>query len=265
MKMTTETEVESFSQSISTAFLFKSLKRLYIYAQFVGCACFSYSHGRVYVTRLNYLSLVSFTGIYLTAAYLNFTLEKTTDANGYQAMLFHIGEHLIPSYGIFFMWTTICVFFLARKKVARIMLDIILLDGEVSKLIILLQVTVVNYSSPVGQMREANMIAEHVNYLLRSEIVFWCIFVSGIIMTTLCCLYMNYCVNGSRLAEIMIELCFFVDSFIGLFLVSILGINLLHCRSNQVLPTQRLFQVSYASDFYFYIFFYFIKSFIYTL
>lgn len=129
--MATETEVESFTQSNSTAFLFKSLKRLYIYAQFFGCACFSYSHGRIHVTRLNLFALVSFSVLYLTVAYLNLTLEKTIDATGYQAILFFIGEYLIPSHTLFFMWVLLIVLFFARKKVARIMVDLITLDSEV--------------------------------------------------------------------------------------------------------------------------------------
>lgn len=131
--MTFETETKSFTQSNSTAFLFKSLKRLYIYAQLIGCACFSYSNGRVYVTRLNFFALVFFTGLYVAVSYLNFTLEKTIDASGYQALLFFIGEHAIPTEGIFFIWPTILVIFLLRKKVARIMLDLIILDNEVCK------------------------------------------------------------------------------------------------------------------------------------
>lgn len=132
--MVIETDAETYIQSESTAFLFKSLKRLYIYAQFVGCACFSYSHGRVHVTRLNFLALVFFTGIYLAVAYLNLSLDKTTNATGYQAILFFIGEYVIPSYGIFLMWTVILMLFLARKNVARVMVELIILDGEVSEM-----------------------------------------------------------------------------------------------------------------------------------
>lgn len=133
VKMTIEAQLETFSQSNSTAFLFKSLKRLYIYAQFIGCACFSYSHGRVHVTRWNFFSLIFFMGIYWTVGYLNLTVEKTTAVTGYQAILFYIGECLFPSHGIFFIWTVVFVFFLARKKIARVLVDIIILDGEVSK------------------------------------------------------------------------------------------------------------------------------------
>lgn len=131
--MTTEAKAPTFIESNSTAFLYKSLKRLYIYAQFIGGACFSYSDSnqQVYVTRLNLFALAFFTLIYMTAGYLNFTLEKTTDATGYQAILFFIGEHAIPSEGIIFIWPSIFAIFLARKKIARVMLDLINLDTEV--------------------------------------------------------------------------------------------------------------------------------------
>lgn len=133
--MTTEPEAESSAQSSSTAFLFKSLKRLYIYAQFIGCACFSYSHTqkRVHITRLNIFAFAFFTGFYVFLAYLNLTLEKTIDSTDYQAILFFIGEHVIPSHGIFFMWTIICIIFLLRNKIAQIMLDLMVLDNEVSE------------------------------------------------------------------------------------------------------------------------------------
>lgn len=79
-------------------------------------------------------------------------------------------------------------------------------------------------SFPIGQMREANMIAEHVNYLLFSEIIFCCTLISGIILTALCYIYMNYYVNGERLAKIIFQLCYFIDVCTGLFLSSIMGI-----------------------------------------
>lgn len=66
------------------------------------------------------------------------------------------------------------------------------------------------------------MIAAHVNYLLHSEIVFCCLFVSGMVQTTLSYIYMNYYVDGSRLTKIMFQLCFFINSCIGLFLSSIM-------------------------------------------
>lgn len=133
--MTSGTKVKTFTESNSTAFLYKSLKRLYIYAQFIGCACFSYSHsnGQVRVTRLNLLALTFFTVLYMSVGYLNYFLEKTVDATGYQATLFFIGEHAIPSEGIIFIWPGILAIFLARKKIARVMLDLITLDNEVRK------------------------------------------------------------------------------------------------------------------------------------
>lgn len=131
--MTTETNAKTFTQSNSTAFLYKSLKRLYIYAQFFGGVCFSYSHsnGQVYVTRLNLLALVFFTGLYMAMGYLNFILDKTVEATGYQAILFFIGEHAIPLECIVCIWPSIIGIFLVRKRIARIMLDLIILDNEV--------------------------------------------------------------------------------------------------------------------------------------
>lgn len=135
MTFEAEAEAKSSTQSSYTAFLFKSLKRLYIYAQFIGGACFSYSysHDRVHITRLNMFAFVFFTGFYVFLAFLNVTLEKTIDATDYQAILFFIGEYVIPSHGIFIMWTIICLIFMFRNKIAQIMLDLMVLDNEVSE------------------------------------------------------------------------------------------------------------------------------------
>lgn len=135
MTIKAEAEAESSTQSSSTAFLFKSLKRLYIFAQFIGGACFSYSYSRerVYIARLNIFAFVFFTGFYVFLAYLNLTLEKTINVTDYQAILFFIGEYVIPSHGIFIMWTIICLLFLVRNKIAQIMLDLMVLDNEVSE------------------------------------------------------------------------------------------------------------------------------------
>lgn len=133
--MSTEAGAQIYtqSQSNSTAFLFKSLKRLYIYAQFLGGTCFSYSHsnGRVYVTSLNVVVFVIFAVIYMIVGHLNLILEKTNNVTGYQAILFWFGEKAIPSYSIFYMWILTCVLFLLRKKFAKLMFDLMTLDYEV--------------------------------------------------------------------------------------------------------------------------------------
>lgn len=68
------------------------------------------------------------------------------------------------------------------------------------------------------------MIAAHVNYLLRSEIVFCCIFASAIVQCTLCHIYISYYVNVNLLEKIIFELCYIIDMCIGLFLSSIMSI-----------------------------------------
>lgn len=73
-------------------------------------------------------------------------------------------------------------------------------------------------------MREANMIAAHVNYLLHWELVFCCVFISGIILTTLSNIYMTYYVNGSRFAKIIFQVCFGFELCICLFTTSIISI-----------------------------------------
>lgn len=71
-------------------------------------------------------------------------------------------------------------------------------------------------------MKEANMIAEHVNYLLHSEIVFCCILASGMIVTTISYIYINYYVDGNILTKIIFSLSYFISSCIGVYLSSIM-------------------------------------------
>lgn len=68
------------------------------------------------------------------------------------------------------------------------------------------------------------MITAHVNYLLRAEIVFCVFFASNMVLTILCHVYMSYYVDESHLTKFIFELCFFLDTCIGLFLLSIMGI-----------------------------------------
>lgn len=131
--MKNKAATNTFTHSNSTGFLFKSLKRLYIYAQIFGCASFSFSNGRVYVTVLNFISLIFFAVLYLTLSYLNFISPKTVDATGYQAILFFIGENFLPSFATFFMWSILFIIFLSRKKITQIMMDLVILDNEVSE------------------------------------------------------------------------------------------------------------------------------------
>lgn len=68
------------------------------------------------------------------------------------------------------------------------------------------------------------MIAAHINYLLRSELVFCCLCASAAVQSTLCYIYMSCYVNGNRLAKFIFQLCFGFDLFVGLFLTSIMSI-----------------------------------------
>lgn len=129
-----EINIEVEIVSDSSAFLFKSLKRLYIFAQIFGCAPYSYTtEHRVHVTRINAASFIFFTIFYLTVAYLNTSLELTIDVKGYQSVLFHIGIHIVPAYELALLWVFGFLLFMARNKIAHLMEEIIALDSEVSE------------------------------------------------------------------------------------------------------------------------------------
>lgn len=129
-----EIDIEVEIESDSSAFLFKSLKRLYIFAQIFGCAPYSYTtEHRVHVTPMNAASFIFFTTFYLTVAYLNTSLELTIDAKGYQSVLFYIGIHIFPSFVLVLFWVFVCLLFMAKNKIAHLMEEIIALDSEVSE------------------------------------------------------------------------------------------------------------------------------------
>lgn len=132
MKPKTNVEVET--ESDSRAFLFKSLKRLYVYAQIFGCASFSYTaEHRIHVTVVNAATIVFFTIFYVTISYLNNTSGLSIDVKGYQYVLFFIGNRLFPSYILILLWSIVCLLFISKSKIANLMEEIIALDGEVCK------------------------------------------------------------------------------------------------------------------------------------
>lgn len=74
------------------------------------------------------------------------------------------------------------------------------------------------------QMRETNMIAAHVNYLLRFELIFCCGCISAGVQLLLCYIYVNYYVDADQLSEVMFPMNFATDLSIGLFLSTMMSI-----------------------------------------
>lgn len=123
------------AESDSTAFLYKSLRRLYVYAQIFGCASFSYTpETGVQVKAINIFSLVFFTVFFTAIAYSNIIFELTIDAKGYQAILFYFGLRTMLCYTLLLLWALTCLIFLAKKRIAHLMEEIIALDGEVCEI-----------------------------------------------------------------------------------------------------------------------------------
>lgn len=132
--MEPEAKVETETESDSSAFLFKSLKRLYVYAQIFGCASFSYTaEHRIHVTIINAATFLCFTIFYSIIAYLNNTLGLSIDVKGYQYVLFYIGQRLFVSYILILLWGIVCLLFISKSKIAHLMEEIIALDGEVCR------------------------------------------------------------------------------------------------------------------------------------
>lgn len=121
------------SQVNSDSFLFKSLRRLYFFAQIFGSASFSYSTKiGVHIKPINVVTLVVSAVFYSFTSYLNATTELTIHDNGYQAILFNIGLRVFLSYAPLLVWNLSFNLFMVRKKVAKIMENIMELDSEVS-------------------------------------------------------------------------------------------------------------------------------------
>lgn len=73
-------------------------------------------------------------------------------------------------------------------------------------------------------MREADMISEHINYLLHYEIIFCGLLASAIVTTAIFSFFVSFHVNGDSSAKLVF--CLIVASTMGiyLFLVSAIAI-----------------------------------------
>lgn len=124
--------MESQMNSDSTSFLYKSLRRLYIYAQIFGFASFSYSRKfGVHMKFINIITLLSTTLFYSAISFINSTTELTVGAKGYQGILFYAGLRVFFVYAPFLLLSSIFLLFLSRKKIAKLMEEIMALNSEV--------------------------------------------------------------------------------------------------------------------------------------
>lgn len=115
----------------SNSFLFKSLRRLYTFAQLFDCASFSYSTEiGVHIKPINKVTFVLSCLFYNSLSYINMTTDLTINADGYQAILFYVGMRVCVYYGPA-AWSLSIYLFLARRKIAQLMEDIMALNSEV--------------------------------------------------------------------------------------------------------------------------------------
>lgn len=163
------------AESDSTAFLYKSLRRLYVYAQIFGCASFSYTpETGVHVKAINTFSLVIFTVFFTTIAYSNIILELTIDVKGYQAILFYFGLRTMLCFTLLLLWALTCFLFLYKKQIAHLMEEIIALDGEVCKICVWKTIKNISYKQSISDERNGHDIGTHKlssriwTYFLRS-------------------------------------------------------------------------------------------------
>lgn len=121
------------SEFNSTSFLYKALSRLYYFGQFFGSASFSYSpEAGVHLKPINIFTVVFWFFFYNCLIQTNSNTKLTIHATGFQAVLFYIGASKFFETASTSNWCLGFCLFLFRKRIAKIMEDIMALDSEVS-------------------------------------------------------------------------------------------------------------------------------------
>lgn len=119
----------------TTSFLYKSLRRLYYYAQIFGCASFSYNpRDGLHMRFVNFVTFILAFSYYISMSYINGIAELSIDAKGYQSILFSTGVRGFFAYVPFLIWNIIFNLFVCRKYVAKLMEDILTLVSEVRQI-----------------------------------------------------------------------------------------------------------------------------------
>lgn len=132
MEKNCSSQMQSEVKLNKTSFLYKSLRRLYIFAQFIGAASFSYSfEGGVRMTSFHSITFLVSSLFGFTLIGINLTTELTIDVKGYQAILFQVGMRRFITYVPLVVWTIKFILLLNRNKIATLMEEIMALHREV--------------------------------------------------------------------------------------------------------------------------------------
>lgn len=116
------------------SFFYQALRKLYIFAQIFGSASFSYSSKiGVHLKPINIVLFVLTIVSYSVLTYINATTELRIDAKGDQNFLFYLGMRGYPIILPFLVWAPSFSLFWERKRVAKLMEDILAVDSEVSQ------------------------------------------------------------------------------------------------------------------------------------
>lgn len=118
--------------STNDSYLYKSLRKLYFFGQIFGGAMFSYSPQiGVHVTPINIACFLLTTVYCCILTYINVTMELKIDADGIQFMLFYLGMKVFPTMMSLLAWSQSLSLLLNRKKIAKLMEEILALEIEV--------------------------------------------------------------------------------------------------------------------------------------
>lgn len=117
----------------SNSLLYKALRRLYYFGQFLGCISFSYSPSiGVHVKLINVVTFLIWFIFYTGLSQTIKNSKLTIHAKGLQEVLFDLNIKDFLSGAPSTMWSSTFSLFLFRKKVAKLMEDIMALDSEAS-------------------------------------------------------------------------------------------------------------------------------------
>lgn len=114
------------------AVFLKAFQYLQMSGQFFGCGSFTYTPGiGAQVKPINIFSFIVFIILCLLLAYINTVNDFTINAEGYAAILFHIGMESASQQAMLLNSFFPAIMFIARKKIASLLDDILAFDSEV--------------------------------------------------------------------------------------------------------------------------------------
>lgn len=112
--------------------LLETIQKLHTFGQFFGCASFTYTPGIGFQNKpINIISFVFFTVLSCSLIYFNMSTELSINAKGYAAILFYVGTGSFACNGPLGNFNLAFFLFVFRKKIAKLMEDLMAFDGEV--------------------------------------------------------------------------------------------------------------------------------------